>query len=73
MHRNYDKSNELLLRSAFEEIMLQKIVESTKNDKIISAYNNGDFQKKRDIVKKILIKYKFFKNEKYNYTYVIDN
>ena len=33
--------------SAFEEIMLQKIVESTKNDKIISAYNNGDFQKKR--------------------------
>lgn len=59
--------------SAFEEIMLQKIVESTKNDKIISAYNNGDFQKKRDIVKKILIKYKFFKNEKYNYTYVIDN
>ena len=59
--------------SAFEEIMLQKIVESTKNDKIISAYNNGDFQKKRDIVKKILIKYNFFKNEKYNYTYVIDN
>ena len=59
--------------SAFEEIMLQKIVESTKNDKIISAYNNGDFQKKREIVKKILIKYKFFKNEKYNYTYVIDN
>ena len=50
--------------SAFEEIMLQKIVESTKNDKIISAYNNGDFQKKRDIVKKILIKYNFFKNEK---------
>ena len=59
--------------SAFEEIMLQKIVESTKNDKIISAYNNGDFQKKRDIVKKILIKYNFFKNEKYNYTYIIDN
>ena len=59
--------------SAFEEIMLQKIVESTKNDKIISAYNNGDFQKKRDIVKKILIKYNFFKNEKYKYTYVIDN
>ena len=59
--------------SAFEEIMLQKIVESTKNDKIISAYNNGDFQKKREIVKKILIKYNFFKNEKYNYTYVIDN
>ena len=59
--------------SAFEEIMLQKIVESTKNDKIISAYNNGNFQKKRDIVKKILIKYNFFKNEKYNYTYVIDN
>ena len=53
--------------------MLQKIVESTKNDKIISAYNNGDFQKKRDIVKKILIKYNFFKNEKYKYTYVIDN
>ena len=59
--------------SAFEEIMLQKIVESTKNDKIISTYNNGDFQKKRDIVKKILIKYNFFKNEKYNYTYIIDN
>ena len=59
--------------SAFEEIMLQKIIESTKNDKIISAYNNGNFQKKRDIVKKILIKYNFFKNEKYNYTYVIDN
>lgn len=66
------KAMSLFFDSAFGEEMSEKIVESTKNEKVIKAYKTGDFQKKRDIVKKILIQNGFFENKKYEYEYVIN-
>jgi hypothetical protein len=66
------KAMSLFFDSAFGEEMSEKIVESTKNEQLIKAYKTGDFQKKSDIVKNILIEKGFFENKKYEYEYVSD-
>lgn len=62
----------LFFDSAFGEEMSEKIVESTQNEKLINAYKKGEFQKKSDIVKNILIENGFFEKKNYKYEYVID-